>query len=63
MTPDLMTGLIRMYPVPCPPYLEQAAARDIIQVHLSDLRRKNLACWCAQGDPCHADVLLELANA
>ncbi len=23
---------------------------------------KNLACWCALDQPCHADVLLELAN-
>lgn len=29
----------------------------------SELRGKNLACWCKPGDPCHADVLLELANA
>jgi hypothetical protein len=27
------------------------------------LRGKNLACWCGLDDPCHADVLLELANA
>lgn len=27
------------------------------------LRGKDLACWCAPGQPCHADVLLELANA
>lgn len=27
------------------------------------LRGKNLACWCKLGDPCHADVLLEIANA
>jgi hypothetical protein len=26
------------------------------------LRGKNLACWCKLGEPCHADVLLELAN-
>lgn len=26
------------------------------------LRGKNLACWCALDQPCHADVLLELAN-
>ncbi len=26
------------------------------------LRGKNLACWCAEGAPCHADVLLDLAN-
>lgn len=29
---------------------------------LENLRGKNLACWCKPGDPCHADVLLELAN-
>ena len=27
-----------------------------------ELRGKNLACWCMPG-PCHADVLLELANS
>jgi len=27
-----------------------------------DLRGKNLACWCKVGEPCHADVLLEIAN-
>lgn len=26
------------------------------------LRGKDLACWCPIGQPCHADVLLELAN-
>ncbi|ACV09796.1 DUF4326 domain-containing protein [Jonesia denitrificans] len=30
--------------------------------HLHDLRGKNLACWCPLDQPCHADVLLELAN-
>lgn len=30
---------------------------------LEPLRGKNLACWCALDAPCHADVLLELANA
>lgn len=28
-----------------------------------ELAGKNLACWCKLGEPCHADVLLELANA
>ena len=27
-----------------------------------DLKGKNLACYCKLGEPCHADVLLELAN-
>lgn len=26
------------------------------------LRGKHLACWCRPGEPCHADVLLEIAN-
>ena len=30
---------------------------------LSELRGKNLICTCRLLDPCHADVLLELANA
>ena len=29
---------------------------------LRPLRGKHLACWCRIGNPCHADVLLELAN-
>ncbi len=27
-----------------------------------ELRGKDLACWCALDQPCHADVLLEEAN-
>lgn len=30
---------------------------------IATLRGKHLACWCRPGTPCHADVLLELANA
>jgi hypothetical protein len=26
------------------------------------LAGKDLACWCPDGEPCHADVLLALAN-
>lgn len=32
-------------------------------IALEALRGKNLACWCRPGDPCHADVLLEIANS
>lgn len=28
----------------------------------AELRGKNLACWCPLDQPCHADVLLEIAN-
>ena len=27
-----------------------------------ELRGRNLACWCPPDQPCHADVLLEIAN-
>lgn len=29
---------------------------------LAPLAGKHLACWCRPGTPCHADVLLRLAN-
>lgn len=29
---------------------------------LRELRGKDLCCWCRLDQPCHADVLLELAN-
>lgn len=38
------------------------AHRRNILAELPELRGKNLACWCALDAPCHADVLLELAN-
>lgn len=28
-----------------------------------ELSGKNLACWCPLDKPCHADVLLEIANS
>lgn len=45
--------------------MEAAKERDPEAVALmaARLRGKNLACWCALDQPCHADVLLELANA
>ena len=30
---------------------------------VAPLRGKDLACWCPPDQPCHADVLLELAEA
>lgn len=29
----------------------------------AELAGKNLACWCPLDAPCHADVLLEIANS
>lgn len=36
--------------------------RADILARLPELRGKPLACWCRPGAPCHADVLLDLAN-
>ena len=33
-----------------------------VLARLPELRGKNLACWCPLDQPCHADVLLDLAN-
>lgn len=51
----------------------QAEAVDLFRRHLlgdaellaavrRELRGRDLACWCKPGEPCHADVLIELAN-
>lgn len=34
-----------------------------LKASISELRGKNLACWCRLDQPCHADVLLEIANS
>ena len=41
---------------------ESQAALAKLDARLPDLRGKDLACWCPIDQPCHADVLLELAN-
>lgn len=40
---------------------QQSAER--FPLPIAELRGKNLACWCPLDQPCHADVLLEIANA
>lgn len=47
---------------------ESDQRRRVFIEEIAELRGKNLACWCSLTDhhgkysPCHADVLLELAN-
>lgn len=36
--------------------------RDAVLALLPSLRGHDLACWCLEDQPCHADVLLELAR-
>lgn len=47
-----------------------ALAVEFFRVHvanrhdeiIADLGGRDLACWCGPDDPCHADVLLQIAN-
>ena len=40
----------------------QNSPHDFEPEDIEQLRGKNLACWCGLDQPCHADVLLELAD-
>lgn len=44
-------------------WYEAHIAPNIPPEDLRELRGKNLACYCPLDKPCHADVLLRLANA
>lgn len=43
-------------------YREYVTHRPDLLARLPELRGKDLVCWCAPK-PCHADILLELANS
>lgn len=49
-------------PTPWPKGKIPAGPPTTIDDVRAELRGKNLACWCALDQPCHADVLLRLAN-
>jgi hypothetical protein len=34
-----------------------------VEAARTELRGKDLACWCKEGDTCHAEILLRIANA
>src|SRR5262245_55697410 len=42
-------------------YAQEVAERD--RWWLVSIAGRDLACHCAPGEPCHADILLELANS
>ncbi len=46
----------------CRPIAHPESTIGKIIANSLELRGKNLACWCPIGSPCHADVLLDLAN-
>ena len=54
-------GLTDLPGVTLPPRLERIRRQLIGDV--KNLAGYDLACWCPPGHPCHADALLEIANA
>lgn len=38
-----------------------AKPEDILKLQV-ELKDKNLVCWCDLDKPCHADILLKIAN-
>jgi len=51
----LVTGLFALY-------LARPEQADKVVAIKTELRGQDLACWCPLDEPCHADVLLEIAN-
>jgi hypothetical protein len=45
-------------------FREHLAGRpELVAAARADLRGRDLMCWCPLDGPCHADVLLRVANA
>jgi len=43
-------------------WIQRPEQADIRATARAELRGRDLCCWCPLDGPCHADVLLELAN-
>jgi hypothetical protein len=71
ITPEMAVALFRIalgtgLRVPTGPFAHPgdiAYTRELHRDIIAELRGHDLACWCRIGDPCHADVWLEVANA
>jgi len=53
--------VVEMYRQALPQMLTTKREDGSLILDIEELRGKDLVCWCAPL-PCHADVLLELAN-
>lgn len=43
-------------------FLASDDGRDLAEAAKVELRGHDLCCWCRLDEPCHADVLLRIAN-
>ncbi len=44
------------------PLFESYIYQKLKTLDIKELQGKNLACWCPLDKPCHADILIKLAN-
>ena len=44
-------------------YITSYLSQSYIEAAKRELRGKNLSCWCKEGTPCHANILIEIANS
>jgi hypothetical protein len=43
-------------------WIQQPEQKQLFALAQRELRGRDLACWCPLNQPCHADVLLRIAN-
>jgi len=60
-TPETATAAYRRWLTSRDPQPVHGVDRAVILMGLPELAGRDLACWCPLDQPCHADVLLELA--
>jgi hypothetical protein len=44
-------------------FRQRLLARPDLRARLAGLRGRRLGCWCPDGQPCHALVIAEVADA
>lgn len=59
ITPEVAVSLFALHIGPMGSHEYDEYVLDAMR---HELRGKDLACWCPLDQPCHADVLLEIAN-
>ncbi|MFI6510075.1 DUF4326 domain-containing protein [Streptosporangium sp. NPDC050855] len=60
---ELIMGVVRNHEQAVDLFRRYLAARpDLRDMIRAELAGRDLCCWCKPEDPCHADVLLAVAN-
>lgn len=59
---DLFRDLLARAPLADGAWVRAKVGESVYDTIRRELAGKDLACWCPLDKPCHADVLLELAN-